>query len=101
MTISILKTERFYPLGKPIQRPAKEGDKPADVQVRPGVFRKADGTFETRDYQPPAEPTKPAPSAYRCERCCDTGRVMTMVCYGGPPVESEDDCPDCDGEESA
>lgn len=33
--------------------------------------------------------------AYRCETCCDTFRVMTMVCYGGRPFEKEDDCPDC------
>lgn len=45
MTISILKAERFYPLGKPIQRPAKDDSKKDGEQVRPGIWRKPDGTL--------------------------------------------------------
>jgi DnaJ-class molecular chaperone len=32
-----------------------------------------------------------------CETCHGTGEAMTMVCYGGPPIETMDTCPDCDG----
>ena len=30
-----------------------------------------------------------------CEVCRGTGREMTMVCYGGPPHEIEQDCQEC------
>lgn len=33
----------------------------------------------------------------KCETCTGTGRGMEMVYYGGPPVERECDCPDCNG----
>lgn len=39
---------------------------------------------------------KAAPE-YRCTTCCDTGRTMSMVCYGGLPQERVDYCPDCHG----
>lgn len=63
MTISILKAERFYPLGKPIQRPAKDDSKKDGEQVRPGIWRKPDGTMETRGYETPPAPAKPAESS--------------------------------------
>jgi hypothetical protein len=81
MTIRILKTEPFYPLGKPLPRPATDLVKKVDELIRPGVFRKADGTFETRGYEPPAEPSKPAAPKYRCDTCEDTGK-----CHGPIPV---------------
>lgn len=30
-----------------------------------------------------------------CDTCDDTGEVMGMACYGGPPVERLQHCPDC------
>ena len=32
-----------------------------------------------------------------CETCQGEGEGMTMVCYGGPPIEEMRPCPDCDG----
>jgi ribosomal protein S27AE len=32
---------------------------------------------------------------FNCDTCEDTGEVMMMVCYGGPPIESKSSCPDC------
>jgi len=32
---------------------------------------------------------------FDCDTCCDTGKVKTMECYGGDPIEVESDCPDC------
>lgn len=32
---------------------------------------------------------------YECETCEDTGHHMSMVCYGGPPIEIEVYCVDC------
>lgn len=34
----------------------------------------------------------------KCETCGGEGQTMHMACYGGPPVEIIDNCPDCDGE---
>ena len=36
-------------------------------------------------------------STTTCETCEGTGQCMSMVCYGGPPLEVMDTCPDCDG----
>lgn len=33
-----------------------------------------------------------------CETCAGTGEAMTMVCYGGSPLETMVTCPDCDGQ---
>jgi len=98
MTIRILKAEPFYPLGKPIQRPVESKKSEPDVQVRPGIWRKADGKLETRGYNPPAEPTKPAAAKYHCDTCRDRGEVLVQshdICYR----ERMETCPDCDGEE--
>ena len=32
-----------------------------------------------------------------CNGCNGDGKVMEMVCYGGPPVERYAECPDCRG----
>lgn len=32
-----------------------------------------------------------------CTTCEGSGVVKDMACYGGPPVEIEVSCPDCDG----
>jgi len=32
-----------------------------------------------------------------CDTCGGVGEVMSMVCYGGPPIEQMQTCPDCDG----
>jgi hypothetical protein len=37
----------------------------------------------------------------KCDTCDDTGRAMTMVCYGGPPIEVMGDCPDCNPPKSS
>jgi hypothetical protein len=63
MTISILKAERFYPLGKPLPRPEEAKDVVDAVQIRPGIWRKPDGTMETRGYETPKVPAKPAVAA--------------------------------------
>lgn len=47
MTITILKTEQFQPLGKPIPRPAAPAPEP--VQIKPGIWQLPDGRLETRD----------------------------------------------------
>ncbi|SHN40616.1 hypothetical protein [Rhizobacter sp. OV335] len=60
MTISILKAERFYPLGKPLPRPEETKSVVDAVQIRPGIWRKPDGTLETRGYETPKPTTKPA-----------------------------------------
>lgn len=36
------------------------------------------------------------PPATACYTCLDTGVCMTMVCYGGPPIERLVYCIDCD-----
>ena len=36
------------------------------------------------------------PSEPQCYTCFDTGMMMTMVCYGGPPVERVVYCIDCE-----
>jgi len=33
-----------------------------------------------------------------CEECGGTGQLMTMVCYGGDPIENIELCDDCEGE---
>jgi hypothetical protein len=53
MTISILKAEPFYPLGKPLPRPVSDLVKKVDEMIRPGIWRKPDGTMETRGYETP------------------------------------------------
>jgi hypothetical protein len=63
MTISILKAERFYPLGKPLPRPEEAKDVVDAVQIRPGIWRKPDGTMETRGYETPKPTTKPVESS--------------------------------------
>jgi hypothetical protein len=63
MTISILKAEPFYPLGKPLPRPVSDLVKKVDEMIRPGIFRKADGTLETRGYETPPASAKPAESS--------------------------------------
>lgn len=44
---------------------------------------------------------QPAPPAALdtlvCETCQGKGECMQMVCHGGPPVEENRPCPDCDG----
>lgn len=101
MTISILKAEPFYPLGKPLPRPASDLVKKVDEMIRPGIWRKPDGTMETRGYETPAPTTKPAAMKSRCETCCDTGEALTACCENGRHVERTVTCPDCDGEVAA
>jgi hypothetical protein len=60
MTISILKDEQFYPLGKPLPRADETKSVVDAVQVRPGIWRKPDGALETRGYEPPKPTMKPA-----------------------------------------
>lgn len=56
-----------------------------------------DGTIRTISKREPTFAEMPEALRHECETCCGTGRTMSMVCYGGPPIEREDDCPDCDG----
>lgn len=46
MTLTILKTESFQPLGPAKPRPQKPA---ADVQIKPGIWQLPDGRLETRD----------------------------------------------------
>jgi len=47
VTITILKTEQFQPLGKPLPRPAAPAPEP--VQIKPGIWKNPDGRLETRN----------------------------------------------------
>lgn len=68
---------------------------PAPVRPSPVRLVPVAERIGVADVDPAKEPAAPE---YRCETCCDTGRVMEMVCYGGPPVERDAACPDCDGQ---
>lgn len=38
------------------------------------------------------------PKEVICEDCDGEGKTMRMVCYGGPPLETYDECETCYGE---
>lgn len=50
----------------------------------------------------PDEATAPKPQTLcrdvECPECGGSGRRMTMVCYGGPPIERWEWCDLCEGE---
>ena len=53
---------------------------------------------EAADYSAhQAELEQLAGNEKECEDCGGSGRVMTMVCYGEPPHETEVDCEACRG----
>jgi hypothetical protein len=47
------------PLGSPIRKPAEAPPGPPDVQVSPGIWRRADGTMYTKNHAPGNVPPTP------------------------------------------